>query len=136
MTSTARQKRPAANSLTPAVLYICAARSREAPGLAEQRAIEEGRSFADKHDLRITTEITDPYGEVDPQKRSGWLRVRDMAERGEVEAVIVRWPNAISPQHNMRHPQVTWCEEQGARVLFSWAPLALLTGLHTAAPPD
>ncbi|GGZ22512.1 hypothetical protein GCM10010387_14640 [Streptomyces inusitatus] len=116
---------PIANgSATPAVLYICVERSPDAPGLAEERAVEEGHSFAEQRALRILAEITDPYGEPDPARRTGWLRVRAMAEDGAVSVVIVRWPNAISPVSALRQGEITWFRELGVRVLFSWAPLA------------
>jgi hypothetical protein len=111
-----------------AVLYVCVQTSRNTPGLAEQRAVEEGHSFADKRQMRIVAEVTDPYDEPGPQKRAGWLRVREMAERGEVTTVITRWPNAISPQHELRYPEIVWLQEHSVRVLFSWPPLSVLGG--------
>ncbi|MCF3143777.1 hypothetical protein [Streptomyces platensis] len=113
---------------TPAVLYICAQRSQEAPGLAQQRAQEEGRKFADQHGLEVVAEIADPYGEPNPQKRSGWMRVREMAERRLAKTVITRWPNALSPDHELRYPELDHLGRHGCQVQFSWAPLAVYTG--------
>ncbi|MFJ6747985.1 hypothetical protein ACIQNI_07285 [Streptomyces sp. NPDC091266] len=115
-------------TITPAVLYICAARSQDTPGLAVQRAEQEGRDFADHRGLHIGVEITDPFGEPDPQKRSGWMRVREMAERGEVEVVITRWPNALSPVSEWRYPELDHLGRHGAQLLFSWAPLGAMVG--------
>lgn len=127
MTSTVQGTRPLTDS-TPAVLYICAARSQKAPGLAQERAEEEGRDFADQHTMRIVAVITDPYGEPSPQKRSGWLRVREMAELGEVDVAITRWPNALSPTHELRYPEIDYLGRHGCRLRFSWAPLAAMAG--------
>jgi hypothetical protein len=114
---------------TPAaVLYVCVQNSRNAPGLAEQRAVEEGHSFADKRQMRFVAEVTDPYGKPTPQKREGWLRIREMAERAEMTSLITRWPNSISPQHELRYPEIAWLKDRGVSMLFSWAPLAVLGG--------
>ncbi|MFH8566864.1 hypothetical protein [Streptomyces sp. NPDC017993] len=118
---------------TPAVLYICAARNQDAPGLAVQRAEQEGREFASDRNFRIVGEINDAFGEPDPQRRSGWLRVREMAERGEVQAVITRWPNALSPVPELRHPELDHLGRHGAQVLFTWAPL-VATPAGVSAP--
>ncbi|KIZ15675.1 hypothetical protein [Streptomyces natalensis] len=114
----------------PAVLYICAQPSpgAETRGLAEKRATEEGRDFATRHGLSITEVITDPYGEPVPQKRNGWNKVRELAKRGEVGAVITRWPTMISPNHERRYPEVAALQDCGTQVLFSWAPLAATVG--------
>ncbi|MGP8297550.1 hypothetical protein ACTPOK_06240 [Streptomyces inhibens] len=113
---------------TPAVLYICAARSKDAPGLAVQRAEQEGRDFADNRGLRIVEEITDLFGEPEPQRRAGWMRVRELAERGEVEVVITRWPNALSPVSELRYPELDHLGRYGAQLFFSWAPLSAMVG--------
>ena len=105
-----------------------ACRPASTPGLAEQRAMEEGHSFADRREMRIVAEVTDPYDEPIPQKREGWLRIREMAERGEMTSVITRWPTAISPQHELRYPEIAWLREHGVRILFSWPPLFTLGG--------
>lgn len=111
---------------TAAVLYVCVEHSKDNPSLAGQRAAEEGRSFAEEHRLWIGTEITDAYGEPVPQQRDGWRRLRDMATRGEIGTVITRWPNCISPQHELRYTEIVWLKDHGVNVLFSWAPLAAL----------
>ncbi|MEU9113107.1 hypothetical protein AB0D04_15320 [Streptomyces sp. NPDC048483] len=128
MTSTAPQETPSTIS-TPAVLYICAERAGTST-LATERATEEGHAFAQKHALRIVTTITDLYGEPVPQKRGGWMRVRQMAERGEVEVevAIVRWPNALSPHHELRYPELDHLRQHSCQILFSWAPLAVMVG--------
>ncbi|MEU8914794.1 hypothetical protein [Streptomyces nigrescens] len=128
MTSAAPHETPSATAAdgTPAVLYICAERTGSST-LATERATEEGHAFAERHALRITVTITDPYGEPVPQKRTGWMRVREMAERGEAAAAIVRWPNALSPQHELRYPELDHLRAHGCRVHFSWAPLAVMT---------
>lgn len=109
-----------------AVLYVCAERSKEIAGLSTQRAADEGRSFAENHQLRIVAEIIDPYGEPEPQKREGWLQVRGMADAGDIAAVITRWPNCVSPEHELRYPEIAWLKERSVSVLFSWAPLSVL----------
>ncbi|MFF8896070.1 hypothetical protein ACF082_01070 [Streptomyces lydicus] len=113
---------------TPAVLYICASRSQDVPGVAHERAVQEGRDFAVKNGLRIVAEIVDRYGEPVPQRRAGWLKVREMAERGEVEVVITRWPNALSPASEFRHPELDHLGRHGAQLFFSWAPLSAMAG--------
>ncbi|MFE9024377.1 recombinase family protein [Streptomyces sp. NPDC007808] len=116
------------DSATEAVLYVCAERGTQTPALAEERALQEGRAFAGERDLRLGEEITDHFGEVDPGKRPGWQRVRGMVARGEVTTVIVRWPNAISTDQELRYAEIAWCQEHGVRVQFSWAPLSELGG--------
>lgn len=110
------------------VLYVCAARSNETPGLAEDRALEEGRALAARRDLTITTVISDACDEPVPQERSGWCRLRELAERGEVDVVIVRWPNAISTRRELRGPEVDYLNQHGVEVVFSWAPLTAEAG--------
>src|SRR5947207_1222676 len=129
MTSSASQKALSAASAgaTPAVLYVCAERAGSST-LATARATEEGHAFAEKHALRIVATFADPYGEPAPQKRSGWMRVREMAERGEAEVAVVRWPNALSPHHELRYPELEHLGRHGCQVLFSWAPLAAMAG--------
>ncbi|MBE9498461.1 hypothetical protein IHE61_06915 [Streptomyces sp. GKU 257-1] len=111
---------------TPAVLYICAERSQGSPGLAKERAEQEGRDFASKRDFHIVAEITDPYGDPNPQNRAGWVRVRELAERDEVDAVIMRWPNCLSAHHELRYSEMEHLAEYGVQVRFSWAPLATM----------
>ncbi|MFJ8543061.1 recombinase family protein [Streptomyces sp. NPDC093586] len=110
-------------ALAPAVLYVCAQRGTERPTVPEEHAVDEGHAFADEHHMRIVAEITDPYGDPDPAKRPGWRRVKEMAEHGQMTAVIVRWPNSISPDDALRYPEIAWCRQRGVRVLFSWSPL-------------
>ncbi|MEW1673535.1 hypothetical protein AB0O47_09835 [Streptomyces noursei] len=113
---------------TPAVLYVCATRSGQPRGLAEQRAVEEGHSFAEKHGLQIKAEISDAYGEPNPCLRSGWRLVREMAERGEVDVVLTRWPTALSSESELRYPELDHLGRHGAQLLFTWAPLSAMTG--------
>ncbi|MFG2227862.1 hypothetical protein [Streptomyces sp. NPDC048644] len=112
-----------------AVLYICAARRGVVAGVAEERAEQEGREFAAARGLKIVAVVTDPFGDPVPQQRSGWLRVREMAERGEVGVVIVRWPNALSVEHERRYPELKHLRDFGCQLLFSWEPLADMAGL-------
>ncbi|MGW1052879.1 hypothetical protein [Streptomyces sp. NPDC002521] len=109
-----------------AVLYVCVERSKLAPSQATQRAEGEGRSFATARDLRVTETIRDPYGEPDPRRREGWMRVRELAEAGSVGVVIVRWPAAIAPDgsHELRHREIRWLMKRGVQVRYSWAPLS------------
>ncbi|AEM88985.1 hypothetical protein [Streptomyces violaceusniger] len=116
---------PPANA-SSAVLYVCIQPGQRIRKLPEQRAVDEGHACADKNGMRFVAEVTDPYGEPVPQEREGWLRVREMAERGEMTSVITRWPNAISPYRELRHPEISWLRERGVRVLFSWPPLSVL----------
>ncbi|WP_405804288.1 hypothetical protein [Streptomyces sp. NBC_01187] len=111
---------------TSAVLYICAERSQGSPGLARERAEQEGRDFASTHDLHIVDEITDPYGDPTPQNRAGWVRVRELVERDEVDAVITRWPNSLSMDSELRYAEMEHLAEYGVQVRFSWAPLATM----------
>ncbi|MFF4699951.1 hypothetical protein [Streptomyces chattanoogensis] len=113
-----------------AVLYVCAERRPGPQSLDEVRtaAEREGRALADQHDLRIVAMVTDPYGEPDPQRRSGWMRVRELAERNEVSTVITRWPDALSPRHEMRYLEVDYLRQNRCQVLYSWQPLAALVG--------
>lgn len=113
--------------MTAAVVYVCAERQPGAT-LAQERAIDEGLDFADRHGLTVVDTIIDPYGEPDPQAREGWQRVRGLASRGEVTTVVVRWPNAINPDHEARYAEIAHLQEYGVCTLFSWAPLAAMTG--------
>ncbi|MER7985840.1 hypothetical protein ABTY53_09610 [Streptomyces noursei] len=113
---------------TPAVLYICTERSPTAPGLAQQRAETEGRALARGHNLAIVTTITDVFGEPDPRQRSGWMQVRELAELGAVAVAIMRWPNALSPRHELRYSEIEYLGRYGCQVRFSWEPLTLMTG--------
>lgn len=121
---------PAVPDLTVAVLYVCVERSLLTPGLAAERAEEEGRSFAQDRGLTIKEMRSDPYGEPDPCNREGWARVRELAESGEVGVVIVRWPSSIAPDHSheLRHREIRWLQERGVRLRYSWAPLASAGG--------
>ncbi|MFD9816085.1 hypothetical protein [Streptomyces sp. NPDC059080] len=111
-----------------AVLYVCATRPGQLRGLAEERAVEEGLRFAEKHSLCVTVQISDPYGEPNPCGRPGWLRVREMAERGEVGVVLTRWPNAVSPTPGLRHPELDHLVSHGVQLFFTWAPLNAMAG--------
>ncbi|MFJ9612564.1 hypothetical protein [Streptomyces noursei] len=112
---------------TPAVLYVCAARRDQSSGLAEERAVEEGHRFAEKNGLHIAVQIADPYGEPEPCRRSGWLRVRELAARGEVGVVLTRWPNAVSPMSKLRYPELDYLGRHGAQLFFTWAPLSVVS---------
>lgn len=115
--------RPAAET---AVLYVCAERGMQTPGLAAERAETEGRAYAQEHRLTILDVIQDEFGEPDPCNRDGWKRVRELVESGAVAVVIVRWPACIAPErsHELRYREVRWLREHGARVRYSWEPLA------------
>ncbi|MFC8006820.1 hypothetical protein ACFUCH_12245 [Streptomyces olivaceus] len=92
------------------------------PSLAATRAETEGRAYATSLGLRIT----DPYGEVGPQRRAGWCLVRALAQAGTMGTVIARWPDAIAPDGaaDTRHREIRWLQDHGVRVRYSWAPLA------------
>ncbi|MER6546742.1 hypothetical protein [Streptomyces sp. NPDC001250] len=109
-----------------AVLYVCVERSKLTPSMAAQRAEDEGRSFAAARDLRIMDTIHDPYGEPDPLRREGWMRVRELAEARSAGVVIVRWPAAIAPDSVLewRHREIRWLMKHGVQVRYSWAPLS------------
>ncbi|MCL6281550.1 hypothetical protein M3398_30270 [Streptomyces albidoflavus] len=111
------------------VLYICADRGRQMPSLAAERALAEGRAFAERHELTITVVVTDRYGEPDPARRPGWLKVRALAAAGGVEAVLVRWPAAIAPDvvREYQDRETRWLQDHGVRVRYTWAPLAKVT---------
>ncbi|MCX5232990.1 hypothetical protein [Streptomyces sp. NBC_00233] len=117
--------------MTAAVVYVCAERQPGAT-LAQERAIDEAHDFADRHGLKVIDTITDPYGNPDPQARVGWQSVRSLAAGGEVTTVIVRWPNAISANHEARYGEIAHLQERGVRVLFSWAPLATMTSAEAS----
>ncbi|MFE9661813.1 hypothetical protein [Streptomyces sp. NPDC005955] len=112
------------DSGSSAVLYVCVERSPGAHALAEERAVQEGRAFAQQRALRILAEIADPCGEPDPGSRGGWLRVRALAEGGGVSVAIVRWPSVISADPDLRRAEMVRLQGHGVRVLFSWAPLS------------
>ncbi|MFC9342892.1 hypothetical protein ACFT0G_06205 [Streptomyces sp. NPDC057020] len=112
--------------MTNALVYVCAER-RPGSTLAQERAIDEGHDFADRHGLTVVDTITDPYGEPDPQAREGWQRVRALAEDSKVSTVITRWPNALSPDADLRYAETNHLQDHGVRVLFSWSPLATMT---------
>ncbi|MBA2807695.1 MULTISPECIES: recombinase family protein [Streptomyces] len=115
---------------TAAVLYVCAERGTLTPSLAAERAEEEGRSYAAARGVRITKTISDRYGEPDPQKREGWMRVRELAAAGSVGVVLVRWPAAIAPDtaHEWRYREIRWLSDHGVQVRYSWAPLTSVGG--------
>ncbi|OYP10240.1 hypothetical protein CFC35_41335 [Streptomyces sp. FBKL.4005] len=112
------------------MLYVCADRGTMMPGLAAQRAEEEGRAYAQKHGLVIAEVITDQFGEPDPARRKGWQRVRELAAAGEVASVLVRWPAAIAPETaaEYRYRESNWLQEHGVSVHYTWAPLAAMGG--------
>ncbi|MFF0629534.1 hypothetical protein [Streptomyces sp. NPDC004296] len=101
-------------------------RGRLTPTLAAQRAEEEGREYAAARNLHLVEVVTDPYGQPNPCHRDGWMRVRELADEGQIGTVIVRWPAAISPNawHEMRHREIRWLQDHGVEVRYSWAPLA------------
>ncbi|GFH69181.1 hypothetical protein Srut_56950 [Streptomyces rutgersensis] len=109
-----------------AVLYVCADRGTQMRGLAADRAESEGRAFAEQHGLTVTEVVTDAYGDPHPTRRPGWLRVRALAEAGTVSQVLVRWPAAIAPDaaREFQGREIRWLESRGARVRYTWAPLA------------
>lgn len=110
------------------VLYVCAERGRMMPGLAAQRAQEEGQRFVREHGLALTQQVTDRYGLADPQRRPGWQQVRELAAAGKVAWLVARWPAAIAPESaaRLRTQEVRWLAERGVRVRYTWAPLAAL----------
>ncbi|MFB7032206.1 MULTISPECIES: hypothetical protein [unclassified Streptomyces] len=114
----------------PAVLYICADRGTAVPGLAARRAEDEGRAFARERGLTITEVVTDQYGEPDPARRDGWQRIRELAQSGAVETVLVRWPTAIAPESaaGLRHRETSWLQDHGVRLRYTWAPLTKMGG--------
>jgi hypothetical protein len=113
-----------------AVLYVCAERGTLTPGLAAERAEEEGRAYAQEHRLTILEVIRDEYGEPDPCHREGWKRVRELAESGAAAVVIARWPACIAPERSneLRYREIRWLREHGARLRYSWEPLATVGG--------
>lgn len=117
---------PDDETASPVVLYVCADRARCASRDATQRAQTEGHAFARERGLTITEVVTDMYGESDPTRRSGWRRVRQLAQTGNVTAVLVRWPSAIAPEcaSDLRHREAAWLRDQGVRVQYTWAPLS------------
>jgi hypothetical protein len=121
---------PAVPDPAAAVLYVCADRGTLMPGLAAERAEEEGHAFAQQRGLTITEVVTDEFGEPEPGHREGWQRVRDLAKAGAVATVLVRWPASIAPEgaHELRHRETAWLRERGVRVRYTWAPLASTNG--------
>jgi hypothetical protein len=111
---------------TPVVLYVCADRAPGAQGVAAQCARTEGHAFAQERGLTIAEVVTDTYGEPDPVQRSGWRRVRQLVQTGDVTAVLVRWPSAIAPEsaYDLRHRETAWLHDHGVRVRYTWAPLS------------
>jgi hypothetical protein len=129
MTTDAQENREAAP--TRAVLYVCAERGVLNPRLGAERAEQEGRVFAAAQNITIIETVTDPFGQPDPLSRAGWRRVRELAQRGEMEMVIVRWPTAIAPNrsHDLRHREISELRKQGVSVRYSWAPLSKMGAL-------
>ena len=121
---------PAVPDPAAAVLYVCADRGTLMPGLAAERAEEEGHAFAQQRGLTVTKVVTDEFGEPDPGRREGWQRVRDLAKAGAIATVLVRWPASIAPEgaHELRHRETAWLQEHGVRVRYTWAPLASTNG--------
>jgi hypothetical protein len=121
---------PRDEAASPVVLYVCADRAQCASREATERARTEGHAFAQERGLTITEVVTDTYGESDPARRSGWRRVRQLAETGHVTAVLVRWPSAIAPEcaRELRHREAAWLRDQGVRVQYTWAPLSSRSG--------
>ncbi|MGW2181261.1 hypothetical protein ACWCXX_24810 [Streptomyces sp. NPDC001732] len=112
------------------MLYVCADRGTVIPRLAAQRAQEEGLAFARERGMTVAEVVTDEYGEPDPRRREGWLRVLELAAHGAVAAVLVRWPAAIAPGSfpEYRYREISWLQEHGVRVHYTWAPLAAAGG--------
>ncbi|MEU9748585.1 MULTISPECIES: hypothetical protein [Streptomyces] len=52
--------------------------------------------------------------------------MRQLAQTGDVTAVLVRWPSTIAPEpaHELRHREVAWLHELGVRVRYTWPPLS------------
>lgn len=100
------------------------------PGLAAQRAQEEGQRYVHENGLVLAELVTDRYGVADPQRRPGWRRVRELAATGRITWLVVRWPAVIAPLSAMRarEREVCWLTERGVKVRYSWAPLAALQG--------
>jgi len=117
---------PRDDTASHVVLYVCADRAGCASREATQRAQTEGHAFARERGLTITEVVTDTYGESDPARRSGWRRVRQLAQTGQVTAVLVRWPSAIAPEcaRELRYREAAWLRDQGVRVQYTWAPLS------------
>ncbi|MFD5037455.1 hypothetical protein ACFWMX_23890 [Streptomyces sp. NPDC058378] len=113
-------------SVSPVVLYVCADRAPEVHGDATERARTEGRAFARERGLTIAEVVTDTYGEPDPARRRGWRRVRQLAQTGQLTAVLVRWPSAIAPEsaRELRQREAAWLRDRGVRVQYTWAPLS------------
>ncbi|MEU9593758.1 recombinase family protein [Streptomyces sp. NPDC048219] len=122
MASTQQDSQPAVP--VRAVLYVCCERSLLRPALGAERAEEEGRAFAAERDITILETVTDPYGQPDPARRSGWQRVRELAHLGDIGMVIVRWPPSIAPEmpHDLRRRETSKLKEHGVDVRYSWAP--------------
>ncbi|MEV6029033.1 hypothetical protein [Streptomyces sp. NPDC052036] len=105
---------------------MCAERGSSLPTLAAERAETEGRALATARGLTITELINDPYGEPDPLRREGWLRVRNLAQTGAVGTVIVRWAAVIEPDtaHDLRYREIRWLLDHGVQLRYSWQLLA------------
>lgn len=110
----------------PVVLYVCADRAPDTHGTATQCARTEGHAFAEERGLTIAEVVTDTYGEPDPVQRSGWRRVRQLVQKGQVTAVLVRWPSTIAPESadGLRRHETAWLHRRGVCVRYTWAPLS------------
>ncbi|MBV7252647.1 hypothetical protein G3I57_02105 [Streptomyces albidoflavus] len=104
------------------MLYVCADRGRQMLSLAAERALAEGRAFAERHELTIAVVVTDRYGEPDPGRRPGWLKVWELAAAGGIEAVLVRWPAAIAPDvvREYQDRETRWLQGHGVQVRYTW----------------
>ncbi|MER0485112.1 hypothetical protein ABR737_43480 [Streptomyces sp. Edi2] len=65
-------------------------------------------------------EVTEPFGEPDPEKRAGWQRVMELAKTHEIDCVLVRWQSAVSPRHELRYEADQALRAHGASVRYYW----------------
>lgn len=106
-----------------AVVYLCIRRSAPAGSFdaaAEERAAEEARRYAVRHDLTIIRTITDLYGEIDPMQRPGWPELRQIAEDGEAHTVLTRWTAAVSPVYEHVSAAAKDLSELCLHIVYTW----------------
>ncbi|MFE5596669.1 hypothetical protein [Streptomyces sp. NPDC056549] len=111
--------------MNAAVVYVCA--EKPDATFAQERAIDEGLDFADRHGFTFTVTITDHCREPAARSRECWQRVRAVTASGEMTTVNVRWLNLINHATRTATSRSTAARNGVVGTQSSWAPLAIVT---------